>query len=101
MLSIALGYGLLSRSGLHTGLHTLYVHWQSKSSCFIQLLSFYFYFFLPFLFLQLGQSDIDLHHSLANLVGVILGCPSNSNHLWYHLFSPRELSGTYMTGFMV
>ena len=56
----------------------------------------------PSSFLVLSeQSDIDLCHSLANLVGVVLGCPSSSNHLWYHLFHPEELPGTYMTGFMV
>ena len=47
------------------------------------------------------QSDIDLRHALANLVGVVLGCPSRSTHLWYHVFSPEELQGTYLTGFMV
>ena len=47
------------------------------------------------------QSDIDLCHSLANLVAVIVGTQPQSNHLWYHLFSPDELVDTYMTGFMV
>ena len=51
--------------------------------------------------LSLDESDIDLRHSLANLVAVILGCPTHSNHLWYHIFNPEELHGTYMTGFMV
>ena len=51
--------------------------------------------------LLLDQSDIDLRHSLANLVGVVLGCPTHSNHIWYHLFNPGELHETYMTGFMV
>ena len=67
-------------------------------------ISLYWYlycFYLSRFSIYVGQSDIDLRHSLANLVGVVLGCPSNSNHLWYHLFSPRELHGTYMTGFMV
>ena len=49
----------------------------------------------------IDQSDIDLCHCLANLVGVVLGCQPQSNHLWYHLFSPNELKNTYMTGFMV
>ena len=48
-----------------------------------------------------GESDEDLCHCLANLVGVVLGCQPQSCHLWYHLFSPDELKGTYMTGFMV
>ena len=47
------------------------------------------------------QSDIDLRHALANLVGVVLGSPSRSNHLWYHLFAANELENTFMTGFMV
>ena len=54
-----------------------------------------------FFLLSLEQSEIDLRHSLANLVGVVLGCPPNSNHLWYHLFHPEKLPGTYMTGYMV
>ena len=51
--------------------------------------------------LTLDQSEIDLRYSLANLVGVVLGCPSNSNHLWYNLFHPELLFETYMPGFMV
>ena len=51
--------------------------------------------------LTLDQSEMDLRYSLANLVGVVLGCPSNSNHLWYHLFHPELLFETYMPGFMV
>ena len=50
--------------------------------------------------MTLDQSDQDLSHCLANLVGVVLGCPPRSNHLWYHLFSPDELKDTYMPGFM-
>ena len=51
--------------------------------------------------LLLDRSDIDLRHSLANLVAVVLGCPVQPNYLWYHLFDPAELHGTYMAGFMV
>ena len=47
------------------------------------------------------QSDIDLRHSLANLVAVIVGSPPKSNHLWYHLFAPHMLEKSYMPGFMV
>ena len=47
------------------------------------------------------ESDEDLCHCLANMVGVVLGSQPKSNHLWYHLFSPDELKDTYMTGFMV
>ena len=50
---------------------------------------------------SVDQSDIDLRHSLANLVAVIVGSPSESNHLWYHLFAPDKLENTYITGFMV
>ena len=74
------------------------VHCYPRFPC----LHWYLYcFYLSCFSIYVGQSDIDLCHSLANLVGVVLGCPSNSNHLWYHLFSPGELHGTYMTGFMV
>ena len=47
------------------------------------------------------QSDTDLRHSLANMIAVTLGCPSHSNHLWYHMFAQEELLNTYITGFMV
>ena len=49
----------------------------------------------------IDQSDVDLRHSVANLIAVVLGCPSGSNHLWYLIFAPEKLAGTYMTGFMV
>ena len=52
-------------------------------------------------FVSIDQSDIDLRHALANLVGVVLGSPTSSNHLWYHLFAADKLENTYMTGFMV
>ncbi len=52
-------------------------------------------------FVGADQSDVDLRHSLANLVAVVLGSPSRSNHLWFHLFAADRLEGTYMTGFMV
>ena len=64
--------------------------WHSPTSS-----SFLFHLLLP------DQSDTELRHSLANLLGVVLGCPTHSNHLWYHLFHPKELHGTYLTGFMV
>ena len=59
------------------------------------------YFSSGFPLLTIDQFDIDLRHSLANLVGTVLGCPSTSNHLWYHLFHTEKLPGTYMTGYMV
>ena len=53
------------------------------------------------LFVYLDQSDFDLRHSLANLMAVILGSPSRSNHLWFHMFAADRLQNSYMTGFMV
>jgi hypothetical protein len=44
---------------------------------------------------------MDLRHSIANMVAMVMGCPSHSNHLWYHMFAADELVNTYMTGFMV
>lgn len=52
-------------------------------------------------FFSLDQSDIDLRHTLANLVAVVMGSPTCSNHLWFHMFAPEQLVNTYMTGFMV
>ena len=47
------------------------------------------------------QSDVDLRHSMANMLAVVMGSPPRSNHLWYHLFAADKLQRTYMTGFMV
>lgn len=49
----------------------------------------------------LDNTDSQLRHSIANLIAVVLGLPPKSNHLWYHMFEPKELQNTYMTGFMV
>ena len=49
----------------------------------------------------LERSDLDLRHSLANIVAVVVGSPSESNHMWYHLFAPGKLTKSYMTGFTV
>ena len=49
----------------------------------------------------LDQSDCDLRHSLANLMAVVVGSPTHSNHLWYHMFAAEKLHNTFMTGFMV
>ena len=61
---------------------------------------YYYYNYCLYLFTS-DQSDDDLCHCMANLVGVVLGCQPQSNHLWYHMFAPDELKDTYMTGFMV
>lgn len=53
------------------------------------------------IYIFLDQSDLDLRYSLANLVAMIVGSPSQSNHLWYHLFAPQELKKTYLTGYLV
>lgn len=53
------------------------------------------------MFVCVDQSDLDLRHALANLMAVILGSPSRSNHLWFHMFAADRLQNTYMTGFMV
>ena len=47
------------------------------------------------------EVDIDLQHSLANLIAPVLGSPPHSNHLWYHMFAADKLHNTFMTGFMV
>ena len=54
-----------------------------------------------YLIISLDQSDMDLRHSIANMIAVVMELPSRSNHLWYHMFAADELVNTYMTGFMV
>ena len=44
---------------------------------------------------------LNLRRAMANLIAVVLATPHQSTHLWYHMFKPEELSGTYMTGFMM
>ena len=48
-----------------------------------------------------GPSDLELRHAIANIIAAVLGTPEKSTHLWLHMFSPSDLDGTYMTGFMV
>ena len=43
----------------------------------------------------------DMHNALAHLIAVVLGCPPQSSHLWYHMFAAEDLANTYITGFMV
>lgn len=40
-------------------------------------------------------------NALASVIAVILACPDESSHLWYHLFQPDRLTGTHVTGFLV
>ena len=49
------------------------------------------------------STDIHLRHSLANLVAYALGtCKGErSSHLWYLIFDPETLQGTYFAGYMV
>ena len=47
------------------------------------------------------RSDIQLKHSLANLIAVTFSLPPRSTHLWYFLFDQSELEDTYLPGFRV
>ncbi len=38
---------------------------------------------------------------MVHMVAVVLGSLPHSNHLWYHMFAPEELTDTHITGFMV
>jgi len=49
----------------------------------------------------IDQSDNDLRDAIANLIAVVFGLPDCTTHIWYHMFSPVTLDGTFMTGFMV
>ena len=42
-----------------------------------------------------------MRNALASLVAVTMACPEDSNHLWYHLYSPDQLEDTQITGFLV
>ena len=43
----------------------------------------------------------DLQDSVANLIAVVLGTASFSNHLCLHFLMPEELLGTYAPGSLV
>ena len=49
----------------------------------------------------LDSCDTELCHALANLIAVAFGLPRQSTHLWYHMFAPRDLENSHVTGFMV
>ena len=35
------------------------------------------------------------------MIAVVFGLPAQSTHLWYHMFAPKDLENSYITGFMV
>ena len=47
------------------------------------------------------SNEQQICNALASLVAVTLACPDQSNHLWYHLYSPEFLEDTQITGFLV
>ena len=57
-----------------------------------------------FLNLVIDSTDIQLRHSVANLVASALGTSCTSkmrSHLWLLIFAPEALQGTYLAGYMV
>ena len=53
------------------------------------------------IYYTLDTHEKQICNALANVVAVALACPDQTTHLWYHIFSPDELIGTYVTGFLV
>jgi len=49
----------------------------------------------------LDPSDTDLRHAVANMIAAVFALPEGSNHMWYHMFSPKDLEDTHISGFMV
>ena len=49
----------------------------------------------------LDTHDQKICNALASVVAATLVCSKQTTHLWYHIFSPDELLGTYVTGFLV
>ena len=51
-----------------------------------------------------GDVDPDslaMQHALIHLVAAIVGSPIEYTNLWYHMFSPEQLKGSYIPGFNV
>ena len=42
-----------------------------------------------------------MQHALVHLVAAVVGAPVEYTNLWYHLFSPEELKGSFVPGFNV
>lgn len=40
-------------------------------------------------------------NEMANMIAAVLACPEKKCHLWYHVFSPEDMSSKQITGFMV
>ena len=47
------------------------------------------------------QTHMEMRGCIVNIIAIVFGSPSRSNHLWYHLMEPKTLEGTFLTGFMV
>lgn len=35
------------------------------------------------------------------MIAVVFVLPAQSTHLWYHMFAPKDLENSHLTGFMV
>ena len=35
------------------------------------------------------------------MIAVVFGLPAQTTHLWYHMFAPKDIENSYLTGFMV
>lgn len=40
-------------------------------------------------------------NAMANMIAAVIACPEKKCHLWYHVFSPKDMSEKQITGFMV
>ena len=89
-----------------------YYNWISQSSVFVFQQRYRIAIFNFLLDLEFGivshtwfadPTDIYLRHSVANLVACALGAHTceKSSHLWYLVFAPEALCGTYLAGYMV
>ena len=43
----------------------------------------------------------DLQSTLVFMVTMVVGCQPRTNTLWYSIFAPNELTGTYIPGTLV
>ena len=50
---------------------------------------------------MLDAHEKQIRNALPSVIAVALACPDQTTHLWYHLFSPDKLIGTYISGFLV
>ena len=52
-------------------------------------------------YIDADADTIAMRNALVHLAAVVVGSTVEYTNLWYHMFSPEELKGSYIPGFTV